>query len=188
MAGRHLRQGRTESTGNIPAYGRVARKCPCGAVMCLGPILSARQLHPHLGLRCLMTRRASRCQCSRQRGDARRDRAPRAITRWPTRHLPGGTRRRSRAAGTPEDPDSSSIAGRRASGFLQVSLSKAPPHRHRGHAIASGRGTSDAPATVSDVFGKRACPKTARTSIDVACCSSRMVAIVVLGASPELDE
>ena len=37
---------------------------------------------------------------------------------------------------TLEDPDSSSIAGRRASGFLQVSLSKVPRHQHRAHVPA----------------------------------------------------
>ena len=43
-----------------------------------------------------------------------------------TRQRPLGRRRPPR-----EDPDSSSIAGRRASGFLQVSLSKVPRPRHR---------------------------------------------------------
>ena len=65
-----------------------------------------------------------------------------------TRHQPGGRRRRSRAAGrsihhrsTLEDPDSSSIAGRRASGFLQVSLSKVSRHPHRGARPASSAET-----------------------------------------------
>ena len=66
-------------------------------------------------------------------------RAPRTRIRRHTRGRPSGSRRRSRAAGlvdptrsTLEDPDSSSIAGRRASGFLQVSLSKVSRHPHRG--------------------------------------------------------
>ena len=45
---------------------------------------------------------------------------------------------------TLEDPASSSIAGRRASGFLQVSLSKVPRPQHRAHRLSSlRRGTSD---------------------------------------------
>ena len=40
-----------------------------------------------------------------------------------------------------EDPDSSSIAGRRASGFLQVSLSKVSRHGHRGARPASSAET-----------------------------------------------
>jgi hypothetical protein len=39
------------------------------------------------------------------------------------------------------DPDSSSIAGRRASGFLQVSLSKVSRHPHRGAHPASSAET-----------------------------------------------
>jgi hypothetical protein len=49
--------------------------------------------------------------------------APPPLTRRP---LP------TRLQPTPEDPDSSSIAGRRASGFLQVSLSKVSRRSHRG--------------------------------------------------------
>jgi hypothetical protein len=58
-------------------------------------------------------------------------------------------RRRSRADGlsidrsTRDDPDSSSIAGRRASGFLQVSLSKVPRHPHQVRLGTRRRDTSD---------------------------------------------
>ena len=60
-------------------------------------------------------------------------------------HRPSGRyHRRSRAGGharhagsRPGIPHSSSIAGRRASGFLQVSLSKVSRHRHRGARPAS---------------------------------------------------
>ena len=67
-------------------------------------------------------------------------------------------RRRSRAAGpsirppaTREDPTSSSIAGRRASGFLQVSLSKVPRHPHRAARPASRAETP--PMNANDLWG-----------------------------------
>jgi integrase len=58
--------------------------------------------------------------------------------RRPTHQRPAGSRRRSRAASLPIHAGlragilaCGSIAGRRASGFLQVSLSKVSRHRHR---------------------------------------------------------
>jgi hypothetical protein len=49
------------------------------------------------------------------------------------------------------DPDSSSIAGRRASGFLQVSLSKVSRHEHRGARPASSAETP--PMNANDFRG-----------------------------------
>ena len=52
---------------------------------------------------------------------------------------------------TLDDPDSSSIAGRRASGFLQVSLSKVPRPQHRAH--ISALCAEALPINASDYWG-----------------------------------
>ena len=52
---------------------------------------------------------------------------------------------------TLDDPDSCSIAGRRASGFLQVSLSKVSRHEHRGARPASNAETP--PMNANDFTG-----------------------------------
>jgi hypothetical protein len=67
---------------------------------------------------------------------------------------------------TLDDPDSSSIAGRRASGFLQVSLSKVTRHLHRGTTPATR--AESPPMNANDYSGpiatkrahRRRCPRT----------------------------
>ena len=71
----------------------------------------------------------------RRPGDTRAGHPHSPAHALPTERQPASlARRRPRdpTRSTLEDPDSSSIAGRRASGFLQVSLSKVSRHPHRG--------------------------------------------------------
>ena len=67
-------------------------------------------------------------------GERPDERAIRSVVRWFPR--PSHSHR-----STLDDPDSSSIAGRRASGFLQVSLSKVSRPEHRGARPASNAET-----------------------------------------------
>jgi Putative transposase/Transposase zinc-binding domain len=99
-----------------PSSTPSAWHCPrCGAPMVIGPILSAR---PTWSLTCQE-------KCASMRG---RSPAPHSYTRRKECGPPPLARRRppDRRHLTLANPDSSSIAGRRASGFLQVSLSKVP--------------------------------------------------------------
>ena len=71
----------------------------------------------------------------------------------PQREPPPLSRRRplDQPRSTPADPDPNSIAGRRASGFLQVSLSKVSRHPHRGARPATCAETP--PMNASDQSG-----------------------------------
>ena len=108
--------------------------------------LGAPARDPHVGFRYLMTVRHRCSRRFRPRGDPRLGQGVRrpAARVTPQRHSlahappagwapPSLTRRRllDPHRSTLGDPDSSSIAGRRASGFLQVSLSKVSRHPHR---------------------------------------------------------
>ena len=125
-------------------------RCPrCGAPMIIGPILTARQLATRRSrLRYVMMRTdlattvALVRRVRARHGDrvSRRGLASARHAATPARRAirRAACRRRSRVAGpslgsspTPGIPTCSSIAGRRASGFLQVSLSKVPRHQHR---------------------------------------------------------
>ena len=127
--------------------------------MVLGPILTARQLAravPRLrhvviahelaattGVAQTCAAHATVVVCSDRPADAaclvahRPSASRRSLAAAPRR---SSRRRRHRPRGQLHDPGSrlrSSIAGRRASGFLQVSLSKVPRHRHRRHTRSS---------------------------------------------------
>ena len=162
---RHL----TDATPTVTAETapRATWACPrCGAAMIVGPILSALHLatvtsastpHEHQAPSepassstwsptCREGVRHLDRALTRARRSARPRHAPAAaaVARAPPalsiRHSPA-----------PGDPDSSSIAGRRASGFLQVSLSKVPRHLHRGARPASCAETP--PMNASDYSG-----------------------------------
>ena len=119
--------------------------CPrCGAAMIVGPLLSALQVAtltwvstPHdrppacpRRRRCAGPRLGSRVCSTALPAAAHRLAGARAADR-----APAGVARAPPASNAPTratvEPDSNSIAGRRASGFLQVSLSKVSRHTHR---------------------------------------------------------